>query len=404
MHIAFLTTEYPHANMPEGGLGNYIQKTAIELVTRGHHVTVFILSDQCGSQSDDGIELRYVTRTRFHWRLKRNPALANWLQLFELWLNAYKIQREVLAYRRHFPLDIVQTPNYKIPGFTLCHNNKFPLVCRCSSYSPLLRSAHGKQRKLSEAVVDWMEAYQVSNADAAFAPSQFVANIYSNFEAVTLDIIRTPLKISNLQQDDSVYRSLTNQRKYLLYFGTLNRVKGVDILINAIPGILSQDKDLVILFVGRNDPMSDGVKALDLIQSTLGSYWQERRVIYSPPLPRAQLYPIIQHAYGVILPSRVDNYPNACLEALTLGVPVIGTRNSSIDEIVTDGITGFLSENGDIFSLQDAVNRLLVQSQRQRKTMVQAIQKSIVEFINEDRVGMLLQYYQDVISRGNYKS
>jgi predicted membrane GTPase involved in stress response len=34
------------------------------------------------------------------------------------------------------------------------------------------------------------------------------------------------------------------------------------------------------------------------------------------------------------MPSRVDNYPNACLEALSLGVPVIGTYDSSLDEMI----------------------------------------------------------------------
>ncbi len=73
-------------------------------------------------------------------------------------------------------------------------------------------------------------------------------------------------------------------------------------LIQITPGILSKYQDISLLFVGRNDPLPGGIRALDSIKSSLADYWQEGRVLYSPSLPKAQLYPIIQQALGVILP------------------------------------------------------------------------------------------------------
>jgi glycosyltransferase involved in cell wall biosynthesis len=400
LHIGFLTPEYPDDRKPEGGLGNYVRKISLELITRGLKVTVFVLAARKDSQQDAGVELRYIARARFHWRLKRNRFVAAWLELFELWLNARRMRSAVLDYERDFPLDIVQTPNYLIPGYFLRHNNFFPLVCRCSSYAPMLRSANGFQRKLPEAVADWMEARLVSEADGAFAPSQLVVNTYGRFEAVGLSLIRTPIEQPFTVPDDSVYRAM-NGRKYLLYFGALNRYKGLDVLLKAVPEILAQNKELCLLFIGRNDTFSDEIRAMDVIKRSLEQYWQESRVVYFPSLQKAQLYPFIQHALGVIIPSRVDNYPNACLEAMALGIPVIGTRDSSLDEIIVDERTGFLAQNGDFSSLRKAIEKLLSLTDAQRKYMQTEIAYEMERITSEDRVGQLVNFYESVIQNFN---
>ncbi len=37
------------------------------------------------------------------------------------------------------------------------------------------RAASGTQRQFPEAIADWMEAHQVIEADAVFAPSEFIS-------------------------------------------------------------------------------------------------------------------------------------------------------------------------------------------------------------------------------------
>ncbi len=66
------------------------------------------------------------------------------------------------------------------------------------------------------------------------------------------------------------------------------------------------------------------------------------RLVLIDNLPHRQLYPIIAAARLVVLPSLVDNLPNACLEAMGLGTAVIGTTGASFEELITDGVNGFL--------------------------------------------------------------
>jgi len=79
------------------------------------------------------------------------------------------------------------------------------------------------------------------------------------------------------------------------------------------------------------------------------------RLIFIGQIPHEQLYPVISGARLVVLPSLIDNMPNACLEAMALGKPVVGTRGASFEEMIRDGETGFLVPAGDAGALADTL-------------------------------------------------
>jgi glycosyltransferase involved in cell wall biosynthesis len=56
-----------------------------------------------------------------------------------------------------------------------------------------------------------------------------------------------------------------------------------------------------------------------------------------------------------VLPSLADNFPNTVIESLLLGVPVIGTYGSSIDEMVKNNVTGLLVEKNSEQELAEAI-------------------------------------------------
>jgi len=90
----------------------------------------------------------------------------------------------------------------------------------------------------------------------------------------------------------------------------------------------------------------------------------------------------------------VDNYPNACLEAQALGVPVVGTYGSSLDEMIVDGETGLLADNGDPKAIAHAIERLLAQSTEEARAMRERCLKATEAARVEDRIGQLVSLYQ----------
>lgn len=55
----------------------------------------------------------------------------------------------------------------------------------------------------------------------------------------------------------------------------------------------------------------------------------------------------------LVVPSRIEPFGLVALEALAVGVPVAGFRNSGVEEIVTDGETGLLYSPGDLSALSN---------------------------------------------------
>ena len=143
--------------------------------------------------------------------------------------------------------------------------------------------------------------------------------------------------------------------------------------------------------------MPDGTRVFDSIRSRCRPF--ESNLHYQPALAKPQLGPVIASALGVLMPSRVDNYPNACLEAQAFGIPVIGSRDSSLDEMIDDGATGFLVRNGCAASLQEGIERLLNLSPEQRLAMKTRILVHVEMIQAEDRVGQLIAFYESVLTR-----
>ncbi|MBL7071872.1 MAG: glycosyltransferase [Candidatus Omnitrophica bacterium] len=60
-----------------------------------------------------------------------------------------------------------------------------------------------------------------------------------------------------------------------------------------------------------------------------------------------------------VLPSLWEGLPNALLEAMAAGLPVVATRVGGVPEAVVDGETGLLVEPGDVSKLAEALRKMM---------------------------------------------
>jgi glycosyltransferase involved in cell wall biosynthesis len=237
----------------------------------------------------------------------------------------------------------------------------------------------------------------MKQSEASFSPSIFIANQFSEKIGREIPIIRTPLDIPLTDTfDTSFYNKYLEGKKYLLFFGTMSRIKGTDLIAEVIPRILKKYPYFFFVFIGRDDGLPGGQKIQYLIQERSKSC--EDHIFIHPAIPKFQLYPVISNATGVLIPSRVDNYPNACLEAQYFGIPVIGTQSSSLEEMIVNEKTGFLAKNGDVDSLYRSIRNLLEMTTTQYGEMKKNIQDQIQKYLDEDRIGQLIDFYCEVIA------
>lgn len=73
----------------------------------------------------------------------------------------------------------------------------------------------------------------------------------------------------------------------------------------------------------------------------------------------SDVIPLVQGAWGFVLPSRWEGMPNALLEAMACEVPCISTRVSGSEDIIANGVDGLLVEPEQPAELAVALRRII---------------------------------------------
>jgi N-acetyl-alpha-D-glucosaminyl L-malate synthase BshA len=101
----------------------------------------------------------------------------------------------------------------------------------------------------------------------------------------------------------------------------------------------------------------------------------------------------------MLMPSEMESFGLAALEAMACGVPTIGTRVGGVPELIDDGNNGLLFEVGDIEAMSTAAIALLSDEAR-LETMARAGRKTAQDNFCTSRVIPLYEnYYDRVIAR-----
>ncbi len=139
---------------------------------------------------------------------------------------------------------------------------------------------------------------------------------------------------------------LTDDAPVILFVGSGFERKGVPVLLRALAGM--ERRDATLLVVGR-DSRTERCRAL---AERLGV---ERRVRFlgGQTDPR----PFYGAADVFCLPTLYDPMPNAAVEALACGLPVVTSTGSGAAELLEEGVSGFVCDALDAAALAQRLDR-----------------------------------------------
>jgi UDP-glucose:tetrahydrobiopterin glucosyltransferase len=84
----------------------------------------------------------------------------------------------------------------------------------------------------------------------------------------------------------------------------------------------------------------------------------EPGVVVHPGVPRTALWDVMAHAAVVLCPAKWEEpFGMVAAEAQACGTPVVAFQRGALDEVIVDGVTGFLVAPNDINAAADAVTR-----------------------------------------------
>jgi glycogen(starch) synthase len=396
MRIAFVTIEYVTEVGFDGGLSNYLYRVCLALKQMGHEPFVIVTSDKDELLIHDDIEVYRVKRPWKLWVHRLNRlTLGKFEVLFQLLLQSWNINKKLKNIHQNKPVDIVQYTN--LNGLGCFRLKKITSVVRLSGHTRLCHLAGGYNYKstlqLNQEV--WMEQLSMKRMDGVFGPSKFIANIISKEIKKSISIIETPYFNNSITFDDSLFKEKISNKKYLLFFGSLSLIKGTDLIGDIIKDFFDKYENYYFVFVGKDGKERNGESIIDTIKKKAFEF--NDRVIYLGKIKHEQLYPIICSSSAVILPSRMDNFPNTCIEAMAHGKVVVGPRGNSFDQLIIDGESGFLFENESIRSLMGKIDEVMALDSNQRNKIGVMAKKRIEELNPAQVVVQLLNYYSNLI-------
>ena len=133
------------------------------------------------------------------------------------------------------------------------------------------------------------------------------------------------------QPVSSIFRTApfieSHEKRHYLFVGTINARKNLEYILEAY-SLLPKNQLRKLVVVGEGKAYKQKMKELS------SQYQLEEWIDFVGNVSDLELLELYQQAIGLIFPSKYEGFGRPLLEALTLRIPVITGRNSSLPEVV----------------------------------------------------------------------
>lgn len=396
MNICIVSREYPPETL-WGGIGTFTYNLAHGLKNIGHRVDVICLTLQQDTiLDDDGVTVHRISSPQIPFSSKTWWNFAKFsLFPFSLFYS-YKVMKKIASLQTERLYDIIDFPEHIGEGFFSILFNRWPSLVRL--YTPLsLIGELGLKRSTN--IIDYyliglLEKFSIRKATTVNSPSKNLAALVSDKLKYHghVHIIHNPIDTTEFAPATRPPEKL-NQTTNILFAGRLEDRKGAHILARAIPSIAKSGHLVRFTFLGRDCPGVEGMASMkEYIIRLLQKEGGLETVEFIDPVPYHQLVEHYQRADIMVVPSLYDNSPYTCQEAMSCGLPVVGTSAGGMPEYIDDGKNGIIVPPNDPDSLAAAILYLLEHTKIREEFGVAARAKVLSVFKKEivaEKIAML---------------
>ncbi len=264
---------------------------------------------------------------------------------------------------------------------------------------PLLVTIHGSDLfPLKNMVFKNLQKFVVENADFITVNTEATKNeLLGRFPECKPKIKIIPMGVnSDFFKKLKIKKPIKySKNKLLLFVGRLSDQKGLQYLIDAMPGIVKEEASAKLLIIGEGPYKAELEKQIN--KSKVNDY-----IEFLGSLPSSEIVKYHNYADVFILPSLANKTGTealglALMEAMSSGCAVIGTDIGGIPSLIKNSHNGILVPQKDSKELAKAVIMLL----RNRKK-AETIGKNASNFIRRnyswDKVGKeFIKIYEKAI-------
>jgi len=193
------------------------------------------------------------------------------------------------------------------------------------------------------------ERWVLSRAPEIVVDASSVSELLRTPENGRVHVVAAGLDLERLRSP--LLSLLPGEGPDIVFINTLIRLKGADVLLRALPGVVEAFPDLRVC-IGGKGPQEPELRRL---ARDLGL---ERNVTFLGFVPDEEKYCCYRQCKIVVVPSRWDCQPSPLFEAAAFGKPVIAS-DMSHPGIVEDGVTGIIFRSEDAAGLGERILLLL---------------------------------------------
>ena len=416
LRVCLVSKEYP----PEGtgGIAKYNRLLAHGLVEAGHDVTVIAGP---GDSNVSGHPFGPSNQDRKGEVTKANSLLSSEVKLSrvankELWLPApvrrkgrglwntlersFTVDREIARLERtQGPFDVVEMPNWGAEGLCYCLHPRAPLVIRLSTPLAQVSRLKGEpSTRLGLRLACFLEAIPAKRCACIIAHSEFIAKHCIELYRIShANLLVIPLGIQGPSSPLPI--GMTEDRAVtILYVGRLEKRKGIDLLLQAIPNVIGSAPQCKFVIAGADiGEAPQGKTYRDYFESfatpaarkatTFLGYVEERAL--------SQLY---ANCDIFAAPSLSESFGLIFLEAMAQAKPVVAFRTGGVPEVVAHNETGILVALEDIHELANALIRLAGDVETRKRMGKCGYERVLTRFTAKRMVEETLACYRQVIA------
>jgi glycogen(starch) synthase len=420
MNHLIISREYPPAPYLGGGIGTYVDHISRLLAERGE--TVHVIAQLCPAATRPR-ETRAGGRLIVHRvpvdrplavaneEARSHRAILDALRDSVVPCQAFLWQAAILAESliEGAGIDVIEAQEYEAPLYFLMlrralglgPRRQVPLIVHLHSPTEFVFTENQCQARPDYVPLTRLEAYTIHAADALMCPSRFLARSAESHYGLkrgAVEVIPYPLGTASV----SPRTARTWRDGSISYIGRLEPRKGVREWVEAAAAVAAEDPSPHFSFVGADttQPGLDDRSMRSFLRASIPPSMQSR-FSFSEVVPKHRLVAHRARARIAVVPSRWENFPYSCIEAMASGLPVLVSPDGGMAEMIEDGRTGWVAAGSDSVSLATALGRALSASPESLAAMGAAAAESIRAVCGNDViVGRHLALKREVINRG----
>lgn len=388
MRVALVADEDPGW----GGIGTYTGVLGRALADLGHDVRLVLRGwEEDRVETLDGLTVHRVCVPEPHWR-RGTVALVSRLYVARESLIFSARASRLLA---GMDLDVVEAPEFHAAALVgalraRVRRRSPALVVRLHAPSFMTASLAAERPDLDVRAGEALEAVSAHCAGLITSPSLALAELVTRRWRIAprrVRIVPNPI-------DERLFTPAGEPAETpgsLLIVGRVERNKGQDLLVEALPEVRRAVPEAHLITVG-----ADGGARAELEQRARAAGIAEA-VTFAGPRPRQELPASYRDASICVVPSRFEAFPYTALEAMACGRPVIAARVGGLGELIEDGRDGILVEPESPAALAQAIIGLLRDAPERRRLAEAARQRVLDAYAAGKVAARMVDHYGEAI-------